>query len=423
VYDITAWFPSHPGGQDSLRYGAGRDITEIFLQYHPTSALGVLSKYQVGVLSTRELPVFDYESSSFYPDLKARIYGYFREKKLDSKHYPTVWLRYLFAWTVVAVAFYFQNTLGAESFWIGAMFAALHGYGAAFSGFHCLHDSCHFAITHNPLVWKVLGYFHDCLIGVSNVVWTYQHVFGHHPYTNIDGADPDIQTAEVDMRRIKKWQKWFSPYVFQHLYAPVLYGFLVWKNRISDFDILFGNRMNGSIRVNRLTREQVVCFWLAKTFWFVTNIVIPLQYLPISTLCVYMTISDFFISYYLALTFQANHVVDEVIWPRPDPKTMVVPMDWAEMQMKTTQDYGHGNWFVTFFSGALNYQVTHHLFPGIQQIYYPEIAPIVKEVAAEHGIEYLCLDGLKSAVSSHFSFLKEMGSGKDLTTSETKKSN
>ena len=27
------------------------------------------------------------------------------------------------------------------------------------------------------------------------LAWIYQHTFGHHPYTNIDGADPDIETA------------------------------------------------------------------------------------------------------------------------------------------------------------------------------------------------------------------------------------
>ncbi len=32
-------------------------------------------------------------------------------------------------------------------------------------------------------------------------------------------------------------------------------------------------------------------------------------------------------------------------------------MDWAEMQLRTTLDYGHGSWWTTFLSGALNYQV------------------------------------------------------------------
>jgi hypothetical protein len=27
------------------------------------------------------------------------------------------------------------------------------------------------------------------------LVWLYQHMVGHHPYTNVDGADPDIDTS------------------------------------------------------------------------------------------------------------------------------------------------------------------------------------------------------------------------------------
>ena len=29
------------------------------------------------------------------------------------------------------------------------------------------------------------------------LVWLYQHMLGHHPYTNIDGADPDIDTSTL----------------------------------------------------------------------------------------------------------------------------------------------------------------------------------------------------------------------------------
>ena len=31
-------------------------------------------------------------------------------------------------------------------------------------------------------------------------------------------------------------------------------------------------------------------------------------------------------------------------------------------------DYAHDSKLVTFLSGALNYQVTHHLFPGVSQV-------------------------------------------------------
>jgi len=53
----------------------------------------------------------------------------------------------------------------------------------------------HFAVTHKPWVWKLVGSVHDFFQGASMYVWIHQHVLGHHPYTNIDGADPDIATA------------------------------------------------------------------------------------------------------------------------------------------------------------------------------------------------------------------------------------
>ena len=49
---------------------------------------------------------------------------------------------------------------------------------------------------------------------------------GHHPFTNIDGHDPDIMTSAPDMpdfRRIKENQRWIAYYFYQHLYCPLLY--------------------------------------------------------------------------------------------------------------------------------------------------------------------------------------------------------
>ena len=55
----------------------------------------------------------------------------------------------------------------------------------------------HFAITHKPWVWKLVGSTHDFFNGASMLAWIHQHTFGHHPYTNIDGADPDVVTGEA----------------------------------------------------------------------------------------------------------------------------------------------------------------------------------------------------------------------------------
>ena len=63
--------------------------------------------------------------------------------------------------------------------------------------YNSLSFGSHFAITHSPAFWKFLGSVHDFLNGISLYVWINQHTFGHHPYTNIDGSDPDINTSAV----------------------------------------------------------------------------------------------------------------------------------------------------------------------------------------------------------------------------------
>jgi fatty acid desaturase len=54
----------------------------------------------------------------------------------------------------------------------------------------------------------------------------------------------------------------------------------------------------------------------------------------------------------------------------------------------TTQDYAHDSWFWNVFSGALNHQTTHHIFPGVNQYYYPQISPIIQKTAKEFNVPY-----------------------------------
>ncbi len=41
----------------------------------------------------------------------------------------------------------------------------------------------------------------------------------------------------------------------------------------------------------------------------------------------------------------------------------------AELQVASTQDYCTDSWFWTLFTGALNHQTAHHLFPGILSMF------------------------------------------------------
>lgn len=52
------------------------------------------------------------------------------------------------------------------------------------------------------------------------------------------------------------------------------------------------------------------------------------------------------------------------------PITQITRLTPPPAQVKSSVDYAHGNWLTTFLCGALNYQVTHHLFPTVSQVHF-----------------------------------------------------
>lgn len=102
------------------------------------------------------------------------------------------------------------------------MTAILYGAAQALFSMHVLHDASHCGISHKPIrmssllfylylshlnseknppfinnlitVWRYIGVTFDFLVGGSFFAWLHQHSIGHHLYTNVRGADPDLGT-------------------------------------------------------------------------------------------------------------------------------------------------------------------------------------------------------------------------------------
>eukprot|EP00123_Amoebidium_parasiticum_P000149 comp10384_c0_seq1/m.5162 comp10384_c0_seq1/g.5162 ORF comp10384_c0_seq1/g.5162 comp10384_c0_seq1/m.5162 type:complete len:449 (-) comp10384_c0_seq1:695-2041(-) len=406
VYDVTEFSKRHPGGFDVLQVAAGRDATQVFETYHPFETKKNLEKFEIGTLISDELPTFP-EPSPFFFTVKKRVEDYFKETNQNPKNNPWLWLRYACIFGTIFSSF--AIAISIDNIFLQLALMVPMGWACALIGLHPMHDSSHMSITGNPIVWRILGASHDFINGASYLVWLYQHMLGHHPYTNIDGADPDIVTAEKDVRRIKKSQPWYSFYVNQHIYVPILYAALGLKTRLQDITILYLVKKNGEIRVNPITTDHALIFWGGKLTFLLYRFFLP-YYLgvPVWKILAMFAVSDAVTSYWLALTFQANHVVEGVEWPMPDEKGRI-NMDWAAHQVVTTQDYAHNSWFWNFFSGALNHQCTHHLFPWAHQYYYPQISPIVAKTAKEFGVPYFYKETYAEAIGSHIGHLYTLG--------------
>lgn len=124
-----------------------------------------------------------------------------------------------------------------------------------------------------------------------------------------------------------------------------------------------------------------------------------------------LLVSDVVMGYWLALIFQCSHVVGDVAWPLPDNDGKM-QWDWGEMQIATTVDYATDSWLWTYITGALNHQTAHHLFPGINQCYYPEITPIVVQTCKDFGISYNYKETFAEALGGHLAHLRDLGQSK-----------
>lgn len=417
VYDVTTWIPKHPGGEDVLTLSAGRDVTNMFESYHPFSgetASAILKKYYICDVADNELPRY-ITKSPLYDTMRKRVGDYLKQNNIDHKSSWSIYGRIACVYMLLFAVYYFTHMINWNSIFMTFFAAILYGVAESMFSMHVLHDTSHCALSHYPTVWKLVGVSFDFLIGGSYFAWLHQHSLGHHLYTNVRGADPDLGDGDVDFRRVSPAQTWRPVYKYQHFYAPILYGLLPFKSRVMDSDT-FISRVNGRIRVLNPSLFYVITYLMGKVSFIVFRLVLPLFVMSLGRLMLTFFIAEFVFGYYLAFVFQVSHVatnLDFLSTPLPPAPAAKIDEDWAASQLRTTQDYSHGDKLATFLTGGLNYQVAHHLFPTISQNYLPQIAPIIQETCKEFGVDYIVLPNFYSAFRSHIDHLRIMGQDPD----------
>ncbi len=110
----------------------------------------------------------------------------------------------------------------------------------------------------------------------------------------------------------------------------------------------------------------------------------------------------------LSVVFQLAHVVGDTQMPLPD-NTGNMKNTWAIHQLFTTVNFSTKNKIMNWFTGGLNHQVEHHIFPNISHVHYTKISEIVKKTALEFNLPYHEYKTTRSAIIAHFRHLKEMG--------------
>lgn len=422
VYDVTEFIGHHPGGREMLLLAVGRDATDLFNSYHPFSRKprSLLGKMRIGTLATHEHPTYK-RDSGFYADAAKAVDLYFQRTGLDRRNPWTGVARMSPVYVLFAVCFYLVFCAADVAIAVRVALALLLGccQGMPLTGW--MHDASHASIGDSERWWWNVGRLAlDYVSGSSMVSWRNQHVIGHHVYTNVLGADPDLPVKlDMDARRLVAQQRWRRFYSYQHVYLLPLYGILALKSRVQDVTEIFNVRTNGPIRVNPICTQDYLRMVSGKCVFAFYRIVLPWVFckaLSATQLFALFVITEFTTGYWLAFNFQVSHISADAQFLFSDTQKRAqgkcpasISDEWAVAQVTTTVDYGHGSAMAAYLSGALNYQTVHHLFPTVSQYHYAAITPIVMEVARKHGIEFNVKKSFAAALAAHVAHLRNMG--------------
>lgn len=296
------------------------------------------------------------------------------------------------------------------SAWMALPLVLLMGAGMAGVGMGVMHDGLHGASSTKPWVNDLLGGT-MYVLGSDAFTWRIQHNGAHHTHTNVDGVDQDIDPP--DLLRFSEHAPLWRVHRFQHVYSFFFYGLLTLVKLGNDFFSLARVARGHDPRYKgRHFALDLVVMVLVKSAHLFLFIGLPLLLTPFAWWQVLLAfvLMHFTCGVILGTVFQLAHVVEGAKQPQADPEG-VIANDWTVHELLTTADFAPRSRWITWYTGGLNFQVEHHLFPAISHLHYPRIAPIVQRTAEEFGLPYNVKPTIGAALRSHVRRLHALGHG------------
>jgi len=353
------------------------------------------------------------DPTNFFRTLNKRVNDYFKENNVKKTGNWKLYLKTITMFAMFLTPYFLLLTLDIPG-WAQLLLTILMGVGMAGVGMNVMHDGNHGSYSSKKWINKFMGSTIYILAGnVYN--WQVQHNVLHHTYTNIHGHDEDMDAGRV--LRFSRHAEWKRFHKFQHYYSIFLYGLLTFNWAITtDFKqtrAYLKRKLSYGEFPNPVKQWSILV--ITKLLYLSIWILIPI----LVSIVWWKVLLGFFIMHYVAgvilsVVFQLAHMVEEAHMPLPD-ETGTIKNTWAIHQLFTTVNFSTKNRIVNWFTGGLNHQVEHHIFPHISHIHYTKISKIVKETAKEFNLPYNEYKTTRKAVIAHFKHLKEMGMNPALT--------
>ncbi|XP_062821579.1 acyl-CoA (8-3)-desaturase [Anolis carolinensis] len=399
VYDVRRFRDRHPGGSRILLSHVGQEATDAFAAFHGNKTLVnmFLNPLLVGELAP--------DQPTFEPSKNESLIMDFRElcttvEKMGlMKPNSFYFLALLFHILLLDVAswlilIYFGTSLLPFVASLGLLTIAQ--VQAAW----LQHDLGHLSVFEKTKWNHLLHQFVMChLIGASAKWWTLLHS-QHHAKPNCFTKDPDTDihpflftlgkslSVELGTKKIK-----YMPYNYQHRYFFVTMPPLLFPAffHFHTFYIVFKKKLWVDLA------WQLSCF--IRLFLVQGYLLGPKN----------------FLLYYFLFRYYATHCSTNTSRDCLGRTLSICKLNYYffetaiyfSFQLQATCNV-HQSYFNDWFTGHLNFQIEHHLFPRMPRHNFWKVTPLVKSLCHKYGIEYKCKP-LLTAFADILHSLKDSG--------------
>ena len=406
VYDVSNWH-EHPGGAVIFTH-AGDDMTDIFAAFHAPGSQNMMKKFLIGDLIPESVKHKDDRQREFekgYRDLRSKLVmmGMF---KANIWYYVYKQAFNMSMWGAACAIMYFSSYDNVVAHMGAALLMGLFFQQCGWLA----HDFLHHQVYRNRKYGDYSGLFWGNLMQGFSVQWWKNKHNGHHAVPNLHNStaasqdgDPDIDTMPLLAWSLKQAQSFrelnangkdsaFVRFMIKHqmwTYFPILLlARLSWLRE--SFKAAFGlgaASENAALELKAKGLQYPVAEKLGITLHYAWVAAFASGF---GTFSVGYSIAIFLVmtcscGLFLALVFGLGHNGMATYDAEARP-------DFWKLQVTTTRNVigGHGlpQFFVDWFCGGLQYQVDHHLFPGIPRHNLRKTHALVESFCKEWGVKY-----------------------------------
>eukprot|EP01024_Parvocaulis_polyphysoides_P063984 TRINITY_DN7420_c0_g4_i2.p1 TRINITY_DN7420_c0_g4~~TRINITY_DN7420_c0_g4_i2.p1 ORF type:complete len:523 (-),score=68.23 TRINITY_DN7420_c0_g4_i2:1004-2470(-) len=372
VYDVTEFVQKHPGGKIIQEY-AGRDASEVFGTFHSKQAWQQLSEFYIGQLQNSS------EQTIMQQDYQ-KLYRKFKKDGLFKSNIIYYALKIASNQSILGAAvlalFYAPGIIGTwPATFLATCLTALFWQQSGWLTHDFLH---HQVFPEHRYAGNWMGYMLGSLFqGFSAGWWKNKHNV-HHALPNyihdehFTAIDPDINTLPL-----LSWSK-------QQLTNSPLENLLVKLQYFTFIPILLIARVAWCVEsfffaVDLALQKQEYAELICICMHYVLFFGLAFGTLPTAQALTYLLGANFLGGLFLGVVFVISHNGMDIISDRDE--------NFASAQILTTRNI-QSSVFVDWFTGGLNFQIEHHLFPTMPRHNLPVVQKQVKELCERNGLEY-----------------------------------